>query len=660
MQPKLQLFSRARSSAAQKAPLASSAGQPSSSSLSSGRPSDLEHANLDNRHLGAAPSGGIPAAAFSNTQTHASNPATIQPCYHIVFNNNQGPLDLGTIHSLSSAPSPAPPPAADGILPTPPNPPSKLLPAADLRHRLDPRRPPDACTSSLPASRSSAPQSTPPAAHSARPALPAPRAVLHTIKKTSSAARRDRSIRSLARRNNTMPPPPPAVQLPTSAAPLSQDSLTQVADLVLHALQARLSSQGPSADATPALALAAGPPGAVATGPGVPPAAATEPPPPPPAHGIGVGLLTTPGPNSVVAGPSSQPPLPRDAGLPAPDLPQTPAPSRQAPDTPTSSSIGAFLIDALGRARDDRHSRQRSRSRSRSRGSRHSRSSRAYAPRDRSSGGRSSRSPRRRRSVPRRRSSPSDVHRRDRSPRPWRDASPHHRGRNVRRRLHDAPPPAPGRSAADPPSSRRYHRSGSLRPGRPGRSAATPPTAAAAPPADSSRPGRTERRTATSPPAVEAPLATAPPPSRSLRSSPTPSSAARRRCRRGSSTSASDRSASPRRADAPADPPTLDTDQDARSPAPAAAPPTPPTPPASSDAGRDPPTRPGSPGNTTDLLAGASLPPSPRSVRSWAASRHPTPEGLHLGSPPLSAATLSPIPSRDFSARLRFPSAGGA
>jgi hypothetical protein len=406
MKPKLQLYSKARSSAAQKAPLASSAGQPSSSSLSLGRPSDLDHDHLDNRHLGAAPSGGPPAAAFSNIQTHASNPATIQPCYNIVFNNNQGPLDLGTITSLATAPSPALSPAADGILPTPPAPLSKPLPAADLRHRLDPRRPPNACASLLPAFRSPALHSTPPAAHTARPIPPAPQAVLRVAKATASASRRNRSMRSLVRRNAATPPPQLAVQPPPSAAPLSQESITQVADLVLHALHSRLSSQGSSEGATPPPAPAAGPSGAVVTRPGAPQAAAPEQPLPPPAVGTGLGLLAASGPPGAAAGSSHLPPPPRDAGPPANNLLQTPAPSRPGPSTPTSSSIGVFLSDALGRVKDDRHARQRSRSRSRSRGPRYTHSTRACAPCGRPSGGRSSRSPRRCRSVPRRRSPP--------------------------------------------------------------------------------------------------------------------------------------------------------------------------------------------------------------------------------------------------------------
>jgi hypothetical protein len=69
-----QLFSKARTSAASKAPLASSAGQPPSSSLSFGRPPDLDHDHPDNQHPGAAPSGGSSAAAFSNIQMHASTP----------------------------------------------------------------------------------------------------------------------------------------------------------------------------------------------------------------------------------------------------------------------------------------------------------------------------------------------------------------------------------------------------------------------------------------------------------------------------------------------------------------------------------------------------------------------------------------------------------
>ena len=69
-----QLFSKARTSAASKAPLASSAGQPPSSSLSFGRLPDLDHDHPDNQHPGAVPSGGSSAAAFSNIQTHASTP----------------------------------------------------------------------------------------------------------------------------------------------------------------------------------------------------------------------------------------------------------------------------------------------------------------------------------------------------------------------------------------------------------------------------------------------------------------------------------------------------------------------------------------------------------------------------------------------------------
>ena len=66
---------KARTSAALRAPLASSAGQPPPRSLSSGRTSSLDYDHLDSQHSGAAPTGGSSAAAFSNIQTHASNPA---------------------------------------------------------------------------------------------------------------------------------------------------------------------------------------------------------------------------------------------------------------------------------------------------------------------------------------------------------------------------------------------------------------------------------------------------------------------------------------------------------------------------------------------------------------------------------------------------------
>ena len=194
----LQLLSKARSSAAHKALDAPSAGQPSSSSLSFGRPPDLNLDHLDNRHIGAAPPGGSPAAAFSNIQTQASNPATIQPCYNIVFHNNQGPLDLGTITSVASAPSPAPQLAADGLLPTPSVHLPKPLPATDLRHRLDSRRPPNAGASSLQAFRSPLPHPTPPVTHTARRTTTAPQAVLRVAKPTASASSRMRIVRSLA------------------------------------------------------------------------------------------------------------------------------------------------------------------------------------------------------------------------------------------------------------------------------------------------------------------------------------------------------------------------------------------------------------------------------------------------------------------------------
>ena len=92
-----QLFSKARTSAASKAPPASSAGQPPSSSLSFGRPPDLDHDHPDNQHPGAAPSGGSSAAAFSNIQTHASTPR---------LSTVDGGLDATSLRTTTTSSSP--------------------------------------------------------------------------------------------------------------------------------------------------------------------------------------------------------------------------------------------------------------------------------------------------------------------------------------------------------------------------------------------------------------------------------------------------------------------------------------------------------------------------------------------------------------------------
>jgi hypothetical protein len=202
--------------------------------------------------------------------------------------------DASSITSLATAASPAQPPAVNGILPTPPAQLSKSshLQQNDLRHRLDPRRPPNMSALSRPATHPPVLQPTPSATHTACLAPAAPHAVPRVKAMTVAASRRIRSMKQYARRQATATPPQSETQPPPPTAPLPQDSITQITDIVLSAIQARFPSQDCPA---PPPAPAAHSSSSAADGPGVPRAAAPEPPPPPPAAVHGLGSFAAPG-----------------------------------------------------------------------------------------------------------------------------------------------------------------------------------------------------------------------------------------------------------------------------------------------------------------------------------------------------------------------------
>jgi hypothetical protein len=464
-----QLFSKARTSAASRAFPVSSAGQPPPCPLISGKTSSLDYNHLDSQRPGAASIGGSTAAALSNTQTPASAHGPIHSHYCFVFNNNQGSFDLGTINSVTTAAGPAQLPAPDGILPTPPVPPSKTthLRHNDLRHRLEPRR--LTATSALPR-----PTMSPPVDKPTSPAHPLPRLVpaippsdLRVIK-TVAAARRLRSQRRLLRRQAAMPPPRPEAQPSPPPTLLHQESIAQLADIVLSSIHARFHGQGPVDRPALQPAPAAHAPASAAEGSSNPLDAAPAPPLPPPAAGHGV-------PNALCPPPSLRG---NGASRTGPRQPPTPARNDDPPATPTPSSIWAFLEHSRDRSMDDRHARHRSRSRSPPRGSRHPALVRPRAPRGRPSGDRSPRSPRRHRSRSRRRSSASDDYRRGHPRRGERDAASTRRNPPVRRCLNGSPTSSRRRHASASPTRRSSRRSRSSRSGMVGRRSAETPTTA--------------------------------------------------------------------------------------------------------------------------------------------------------------------------------------